>query len=646
MKRTVSDWNSFNQRQTNILRFMSHESKNIYNISIFHMQIYFNYSNKIFKKLHKLVRKKEITNITDFDKELFKIYDKFYKHQLLIKPFKYENNNVIYSFIKNNIKNTNLVNDNYFLFEKFVIRSIEKNKLLKFPENPSIGVKHELFYDIVSSILKSIYLKNFNETREFIINKKKCRIQDENFINQVKNNQNLFEDNYTIKYKSLIKNHKIFKKLPEKKGIKSDQNYISRIIYKYYTKPKIPSDLMCNIIVKAFQSYSSFFALKKKGIKASIPKFLDKHGSYVLPYFVRSRKEIKINGKDYYRLTVGSTIADNFIDISNDDNMLCINNSKQNKLYVNKKHLLPIQKGIKLTKKDNYFWKKHYISKKSNKIIESYYIFIKKPKLMKDKALKLIEIIPIHNGFRFKINFVYDTIKNTNKPTNKRISIDLGIKNLMTIYDPKGDQYIIPGNGIVATNYYYNNKINRLKSLLSKSNSNNPLSKQIKNLLIKRENKINDHFNKIINWIINQYSDCREIIMGYNEGWKKNVNMGRIINGRFYQIPYRRLIHKLQNKLELNNQKLIIVEESYTSKCDALSLEKIQRHENYQGKRIKRGLFSSSKGKLINADLNGAINIMRKWEEKQEIKMKKVKGKNIYNPKRINIHKAYASGEW
>ena len=82
---------------------------------------------------------------------------------------------------------------------------------------------------------------------------------------------------------------------------------------------------------------------------------------------------------------------------------------------------------------------------------------------------------------------------------------------------------------------------------------------------------------------------------------------------------------------------MVEIEESYTSKCDALNFEPIQMQKIYSGKRIQRGLFESGKGKLINADLNGAINIMRKYCEKNKIKMEKIDGLNIGNPKRIKI---------
>ena len=308
----------------------------------------------------------------------------------------------------------------------------------------------------------------------------------------------------------------------------------------------------------------------------------------------------------------------------------------------------------------------------------------------------MIEIVPIYDGHKFKINYVYEDIISDNKPKEKVVSIDLGMVNLVTIYDPNGEQYIVSGGPIMATNSYYNRLIDKAKSLVAKNkptkkdpvdiitnNLKNELknvvnnnfdsirntknsylnkrkkvqmdylntdkksktkklkteksSRKIKRLLVKRTNKINNHLDEIVKWISEKYSDCQTIIAGYNTGWKTNVNMGKKNNRKFYEIPYKRLITKLRDKLERNNQKLVITEESYTSICDALALERIGKHENYLGKRIKRGLFSSSIRKIINADLNGAINIMRKWKMKNGEIMDKITGKNLYNPKKIKI---------
>ena len=104
-------------------------------------------------------------------------------------------------------------------------------------------------------------------------------------------------------------------------------------------------------------------------------------------------------------------------------------------------------------------------------------------------------------------------------------------------------------------------------------------------------------------------------------------------NRNFYQIAYKQLIEKLEEKLKCINKKMILVKESYTSKCDALALESIGYHETYLGNRKKRGLFESSTQKLINADLNGAINIMRKY-----VNLNYINQNNICNPTVIRIY--------
>ena len=106
--------------------------------------------------------------------------------------------------------------------------------------------------------------------------------------------------------------------------------------------------------------------------------------------------------------------------------------------------------------------------------------------------------------------------------------------------------------------------------------------------------------------------------------------MGSTSNKLFYGIPYCKLLSKLKNKLK--DKEITLIEESYTSKCDSLGLEELRKKEEYMGKRIKRGLYSSSKGVLLNADINGAINIMRK-----KYKLEEIKGEKICNPLKVNI---------
>ncbi len=107
-------------------------------------------------------------------------------------------------------------------------------------------------------------------------------------------------------------------------------------------------------------------------------------------------------------------------------------------------------------------------------------------------------------------------------------------------------------------------------------------------------------------------NNVSEIAIGKNKGWKQEVNLGTKTNQKFVQIPYNTLIHQIKYKAELKGITVFLHEESYTSKCSALDMESLQKHDNYLGNRVKRGLFKSSNGTLINADVNGSINIGRK----------------------------------
>ena len=124
------------------------------------------------------------------------------------------------------------------------------------------------------------------------------------------------------------------------------------------------------------------------------------------------------------------------------------------------------------------------------------------------------------------------------------------------------------------------------------------------------------------------------IVVGYNRGWKDSIRIWKRNNQTFVQIPYKTLISYLKYKCEMNGIKLIETEESYTSKCDALAMEMIEKHEVYQGKRIKRGLYQSSVNKLINADVNDALNIMRKvFNDSAE----RIIGRGLlFNPMKLN----------
>lgn len=248
-----------------------------------------------------------------------------------------------------------------------------------------------------------------------------------------------------------------------------------------------------------------------------------------------------------------------------------------------------------------------------------------------------VRIIPKLNNI-FTIEMIYiDNEKNNNElNSNLYSSIDLGINNIATMILPDEKPILYNGKQLKAKNQYFNKKISNLKSKLSNSKKT---SKQIQELYLKRDNQLSDIFHKLSRMIVNRLIENKigNIVVGYNKGWKDSINIGKRNNQTFVNISYKKLLSFLQYKCEMCGIKLIINEESYTSKCDGLALEEIGKHETYLGKRVKRGLFQSSIGKLINADVNGSLNILRKVVGDSEITSKIINSGWLFQPVRVNI---------
>ncbi|MBA7648550.1 IS607 family transposase ISTvo1 [subsurface metagenome] len=175
------------------------------------------------------------------------------------------------------------------------------------------------------------------------------------------------------------------------------------------------------------------------------------------------------------------------------------------------------------------------------------------------------------------------------------------------------DPIIIKGKVIKSINQYYNKQLAHYRSIENKK-SNFQDTKRIQKLHLKRNNKINTIFHRISRLIIDYCieNNLGTIIIGYNHGWKQNINIGKKNNQKFVQIPFLRLINQVKYKSELIGITVITINENHTSKCSFLDNEEIRHHKKYVGKRISRGLFRTSNGTLINADVNAGYNIMKK----------------------------------
>lgn len=250
-----------------------------------------------------------------------------------------------------------------------------------------------------------------------------------------------------------------------------------------------------------------------------------------------------------------------------------------------------------------------------------------------------VRILPnLDKSLTVEIVYNCETLKNYNLSHELYASVDLGVNNLATMVLPNNNPILYNGKEIKSRNQYFNKKISKLKSKL---NDKKQTSKQIKKLYVKRENQLNDIFHKLSRKMVNKLIEngIGNLVVGYNKGWKDSINIGKRNNQTFVYIPYEKLVDYLKYKCEMCGITFTTVEESYTSKCDALAFEPVQKHERYLGKRVKRGLFKSSTNKVINADVNGALNILRKVSGESAC-VKQITGSGrLFRPVRENIFK-------
>jgi len=265
-------------------------------------------------------------------------------------------------------------------------------------------------------------------------------------------------------------------------------------------------------------------------------------------------------------------------------------------------------------KKDfnNLIYTNQACSIKNNKIFLSKQISIDIPQFKNQfNTFNQVRIIPKQKFIEIEIVYQYNEI---NHELNKESysSIDFGINNLIALVS-ENNPLIISGKQIKSINQYYNKTKARLLSIKDKSKIKG-YTKQLYNLELKRNEKLKDLLHKVSRYLVNYLvkNKIGNIVIGYNKSWKDSINLGNKTNQTFVSIPYLKLINYIKYKCKMAGINFVLHEESYTSKCDSLVLEKLGKQDVYLGKRIKRGLFQSSIGKLINADINGALNIMRK----------------------------------
>lgn len=223
---------------------------------------------------------------------------------------------------------------------------------------------------------------------------------------------------------------------------------------------------------------------------------------------------------------------------------------------------------------------------------------------------RLIQVRFVPRNDHYVMEVVYETEVCEKSDASKRIaSIDMGIDNLVTLTNNIGiSPFIINGKPLKSINQYYNKQRSKMQSDLMKRNGKH-WSKNLDVLTAKRYQRVKNYLHNVSAYVVKWCAENKidTLVVGKNDSWKQEKRHMQ----NFTDIPYELLLGQIQYKCENAGINYVETEESYTSGTSYLDNE-LPTKENYDNeRRIKRGLFQA-KQTLINADVNGSLQIMKK----------------------------------
>ena len=320
--------------------------------------------------------------------------------------------------------------------------------------------------------------------------------------------------------------------------------------------------------------------------------------------------------------SINSKIVQNIVDKLKNDwtSYWALLKAKKDKTYNKKINIPTYKKKYNLVEYNN-----QVMSKKKLKLgyigTDKMQQGIKIAKKHQELNCKCFRIYEKHDKLVCELIYEKDITKV--EKTDKVASIDLGLENLFTIafnYNKKGIS--IKGTKLKAINQYFNKLKASSQSMLPNQQYT---SKLINQLMYKREEQLRNYIGYYTNQLIEilKKEKISKLIVGYNKNWKQNINIGKVNNQNFVNIPFKKILDILRYKLEENGIECKEQEESYTSQSSYLDNDNIPTYHKgnlqatiFSGKRITRNLYQSKQGKIINADLNGALNILKKSGER------------------------------
>ncbi|HMF32351.1 MAG TPA: transposase [Candidatus Lokiarchaeia archaeon] len=234
---------------------------------------------------------------------------------------------------------------------------------------------------------------------------------------------------------------------------------------------------------------------------------------------------------------------------------------------------------------------------------------------LKARVLQYQQVRVVPHGTYYTVEIIYQRAEeDLHLDKARAVGIDLGLNNLVTLANNVGlAPRIMKGGVAKSANQFYNKQNAKLQSKKDLQHYDFQTKKQ-QQLLRWRNNQVRDLFHKVSRRVIAYCieHDIGTIAIGYNAGWKQRLPLGRRNNQNFAQVPHATLRAMIAYKAHIVGISVIEVNEAYTSKCSFEDGESIERHAHYCGQRVRRGLFRTSAGKKINADVNAALNILRK----------------------------------
>ena len=229
------------------------------------------------------------------------------------------------------------------------------------------------------------------------------------------------------------------------------------------------------------------------------------------------------------------------------------------------------------------------------------------------KSFQQVRFIP--TGTDIMLEIVYEVEETELKSDNgKYAGIDIGVDNLLTVVTNDGTSpFIVSGKIPKSVNQFYNKETARRKSICQKENSSYT-SKMIQTLTAKRNRRMEDYMHKASRLVVEECAirGVSSIIIGKNSGWKQESKLSRKVNQNFVQMPFAKLIEMIKYKAEDKGITVVLTEESYTSGTSFLDNELPVKANYNKKRRVHRGLFKAGDGRTINADVNGACQILKK----------------------------------